>query len=124
MRYDRAAGQNAFPVIANSAGWTDVSPDGLLAQTNTPVGPGSTGSNWISVMYGTNTADLQEYFPISEEDCGSNHGHCLDGTRWIVWPNSPPLAIEGNAGADTVAYSWIPKVSIHQLPSTNTTIDT
>ncbi|SMR54772.1 unnamed protein product [Zymoseptoria tritici ST99CH_3D1] len=116
MRYDRTSGTSVFPVISNSAGWSETSEGGLVAQANAEIGPGSTGGNMILPIYGSDSAN--EFFPNMPGDCDENHGQCWDGTRWAVWPNSPPM-VAAPDGENTVAYSWVPQSNLHQLTLLN-----
>jgi hypothetical protein len=57
-------------------------------------------------MYGDN--HNQSFFPIQADECGDNQaGSCSDGTRWALWPNSPPLVTSDSGNGTIIAYTWI-----------------
>ena len=109
--------EGVLPLITNTASWTDFNSDGTPAIiTNGPVGADSTGSNPILLMYGGDPTTLPAFFPVLSDECPES-GSCTDGTRWAIWPNSPPMVIsdETGSGGTATAYTWIPKAHLNFL---------
>lgn len=47
------------------------------------------------------------FYPYSGDQCGGNTaGGCSDGTRYALWPDSPPI-ITSNLGNYFVGYTWV-----------------
>lgn len=88
-------GVSVLPVISNTVAWTDLNAKGgpVIKTTGNPVGVASTGTSPILQMYGNpNTDNLMPYFPLTASECNTNTaGECSDGSRWAIWPDSPPL---------------------------------
>jgi hypothetical protein len=55
------------------------------------------------------------FYPILSDECPDS-GVCDDGSRWAIWPNSPPMitSTEDNEGM-TIGYTWIPKAHLDVL---------
>jgi hypothetical protein len=39
------------------------------------------------------------FYPFGPDECPSNYGACTDGTRWVGWPDAPPLVTFAYGGA-------------------------
>ncbi|KAI6354298.1 hypothetical protein MCOR25_008692 [Pyricularia grisea] len=67
-------------------------------------------------MYGYQ--DGRAFFPLLDGNCNdSQAGMCGDGTRYSIWPDSPPLVVENEASdpEDVVsAYTWVKKFRIDE----------
>lgn len=51
------------------------------------------------------------YFEPAPPECGGTAGSCPDDSRWVIWPDSPPLPVDdGNGG--TKLYTWIKNVHL------------
>lgn len=61
-------------------------------------------------QYGDNT---YTYFKVPSNECGGSSGTCTDGTRWTIWPDSPPLPVKGANNAVTM-YTWIRNIHVNQ----------
>ncbi|KAK4498404.1 hypothetical protein PRZ48_011062 [Zasmidium cellare] len=121
MVYNTQSGQDQLPIIVSTAGWTDaVANTGgpAIKTTGGTVGAASNGKGPILQMYGNNVNSLKEYFPIASDNCNTNHGFCSDGTRWAIWPDSPPLITKSSPKSIT-AYNWIPRAHIQGLTLLN-----
>jgi hypothetical protein len=88
--------QSAF-FYSSTASWTDFNADGTPAITNDEL-----------VCYGNNTGP---YFAPALDQCGWDVGGCSDDTRWLIWPDSPPLPVNGSNGAVSL-YAWIKKFTL------------
>lgn len=89
-----------LPVWSSSASWSNLD--------NTPPD---------LFMYGGGSAGHQTpYFPYTATgECGENSaGACPDGTRYALWPDSPP-AVTSDDGHTVTAYTWISKQHIRGL---------
>ncbi|KAF2966278.1 hypothetical protein GQX73_g7292 [Xylaria multiplex] len=85
-----------LPLWASSASWSDFNDDGT---------PGLK-------LYGGNGA-RDPYFPLTEDECNDNSaGACDDGSRYAIWPDSPPLIVSTVNNVVT-AYTWIRKSRIN-----------
>lgn len=104
-----------LPLIVNTASWTDFNADGTpKIITNGPVGADSDGSNPILLMYGGHPDSLPAFYPVLEDECPDG-GVCEDGTRWAIWPNSPPMVTNSAPDGSATAYTWIPKSHLDVL---------
>lgn len=116
LYYNSVTSLTQLPVIVNSAAWTDRTSTGPVIKTvAAPLGDGSAG-NPIMQMYGGTTPITTEYYPLTASECNGNHGFCSDGSRWVIWPDQPPL-LTSSTSTTAVAYSWIPKYNIRGLTS-------
>ena len=63
--------------------------------------------------------NTQPFYPILKDECPDS-GACEDGSRWAIWPNSPPMITStgGNEGT-TIGYTWIPKAHLDDLTLLN-----
>jgi hypothetical protein len=105
--YD-SSGTPTLPIYSSSASWTDFNSDGTPAfqEVESPAGNG-TGL----LMYGTN--DEKPFFTIPSELCGDNTaGGCSDGTRYAIWPDSPPLVTSTEQDGSIIAYTWLKQAHI------------
>jgi hypothetical protein len=102
-----------FPIITNSAAWTNLAYDGGPELKLGPKGAASNGSNNILEMYSAGeTATFPAYFPLQPDQCGEG-GACADGTRWVVWQDQPPLFINSSEHGALCGYTWIPNQQLH-----------
>ncbi|CRG89926.1 hypothetical protein PISL3812_06965 [Talaromyces islandicus] len=103
--YDSNTGAPILPVYSSSASWTDFNSSG---QPNIQTGIQSAQGNQDGLLcYGEN--NQTPFFPIISSECSDNSaGACSDGTRWAIWPDSPPLVTEADINTGAVgAYTWI-----------------
>ncbi|KAJ2983221.1 hypothetical protein NQ176_g853 [Zarea fungicola] len=116
-QYMMSNGQWSFP-FTNSVGWSDFNPDGSpKLQHGGIVGPGSTGSNDILLMRGPNPS-LPNFFKAGPDMCPDS-GVCSDGSRWVGWPDTPPLITHTASDGTITAYSWVSKTNIKGLSVVN-----
>ncbi|CAJ2510139.1 Uu.00g060390.m01.CDS01 [Anthostomella pinea] len=95
---------------SSSASWTDF-----------PVVPDDGDGNLT--CYGDNNAagaGAYAYFPLPATACAAGSGACEDGSRWVIWPDAPPLGVEtGSHGSGGLAlYTWIRNVHLDKSSST------
>jgi hypothetical protein len=84
-----------LPLWSSSASWSNFNADGTPAL----------------VQYGSG-AIRTPYFPLTAGECNTNTaGGCSDGTRYAIWPDSPPL-VTSTANNIVTAYTWITKQHI------------
>ncbi|KAI0966026.1 hypothetical protein F4678DRAFT_484565 [Xylaria arbuscula] len=89
-------GVPTLPLWASSASWSDFNADGTPSLT----------------QYGGDGSQ-QPYFPYQSDECNSNTaGSCDDGSRYALWPDSPPLVMSTDNSVVT-AYTWIRKQHIN-----------
>ncbi|KAI0202522.1 hypothetical protein F4808DRAFT_420401 [Astrocystis sublimbata] len=99
--YD-ANGAPILPLWASSASWSKFEADGTPELTQY----GGGGSR-------------DPYFPYTAGECnGNSAGTCDDGSRYAIWPDSPPLVASTEDNVVT-AYTWIRKQHINPDFSTN-----
>lgn len=77
-----SAGEPTLPVIANTASYSIV-PSASTARVLNLTSPQGFGPI---------------FYPFSSDECPSN-GVCSDGTRWVGWPDAPPLVTFAYNGA-------------------------
>lgn len=88
-------GAPTLPLWATSASWSNINADG------TP----------DLLQYGGG-GSRDPYFPYTAGECNTNSaGSCADGSRYAIWPDSPPLVTSTNGNVVT-AYTWIRKAHI------------
>jgi len=98
---DTQPSTGGLPIWSNSASWSNLTAEGLPALT--PSGN--------LVQYG---GFQKPFFPYQADECGSNTaGACSDGTRYALWPDSPPMTTHTGADGSVVAYSWVKKSHIN-----------
>lgn len=79
----------------STASWSDTN-----TESSTKVKDGNL------TCYGRNQG---AYFEPPPSACGGASGTCPDDSRWVIWPDSPPLPVDdGNGG--TKLYTWIKNV--------------
>lgn len=92
-------GSNGIPTLplwSSSASWTNFNADGT---------PGLQ-------QYGGG-GSRNPYFPYEADECnGNTAGSCNDGTRYALWPDSPPL-VTSTVNNIVTAYTWIRKKHIN-----------
>ncbi|TRX90441.1 hypothetical protein FHL15_008610 [Xylaria flabelliformis] len=90
-----SAGVPVLPIWSSSASWSNFNADGTPALQQY----GGGGSR-------------NPYFPYQSDECNSNSaGSCSDGTRYALWPDSPPL-VTSTVNNVVTAYTWIRKQHI------------
>lgn len=98
-------GVPVLPIYSSSASWTDFASDGTPliqswtdASGNTETGLLCSGEN-----------NEQPFYPYPSDLCGTNTaGACSDGTRYPLWPDSPPLVTSEDTSTGVItAYTWI-----------------
>lgn len=105
-----ADGVPTLPIYSSSASWTDFASDGTpLIQTWTDAA-GSTETGLL--CYGDNYEE--PFFPLEADECNTNTaGECSDGTRYAIWPNSPPLVTSDDTTSGVIeAFTWITEAHI------------
>lgn len=114
-------GRPVFPIFSSSASWSDFNDDGtpkLIPVTaddssKAKVHAISNPGPYQLLMYGDN--HNQPFFPILADNSNSAGG-LPDGTRFAIWPDSPPLVADENGSPDgngtVVGYTWIKKARI------------
>lgn len=115
--WNQTTQQGELPLVTNTASWTDFNEDGTPKIQTGPVGADSNGSNPILLMYGGHPRTTPAFFPVLKDECPQS-GACDDGSRWAVWPNSPPMIASTN-GDTTIGYTWIPKSHLDFLTLLN-----
>lgn len=84
-----------LPIWASSASWSNFNADGS---------PGLQ-------QYGGG-GSRNPYFPYTADECnGNSAGACADGSRYAIWPDSPPL-VTSSINNIVTAYTWIRKAHI------------
>lgn len=114
--FDSTVGRTVkIPLIPNTASWTSFDKDGTPAIVHgAPVGAGSNGSNPVLLMYSSgDVISYPAFFPEQGDECGES-GVCPNGTRYALWPSSPPMVAGMMAGGLT-AYSWVSKDLVQNL---------
>lgn len=87
-RYD-SGGNPVNPLWSSSAAWTNFGADGTPQLT----------------MY--SNRDETPYYTYAQDQCpGSTVGDCGDGTRYALWPDSPPIIASTNANT-VIGYTWV-----------------
>ncbi|KAI1189303.1 hypothetical protein F5B17DRAFT_391882 [Nemania serpens] len=95
-------GVPVLPIWSSSASWSDFNADGT---------PGLQ-------QYGGD-GSRNPYFPYTAGECnGNSAGSCADGSRYAIWPDSPPL-VASTVNNIVTAYTWIRKSHIKPDLSTN-----
>ena len=112
--WNRTSRQGDLPLIANTASWTDFNADGTPKIQTGPVGADSNGHNPILLMYGGHPKTYPAFYPILDDECPDS-GACEDGSRWAIWPNSPPMMTNTGDDGSAVGYTWIPKAHLDVL---------
>lgn len=97
----------SLPITPNSASWTDLKSEGAPMIATGEPGAGSSGMNPILTMYGGNASSYPSYFPVLDTQCPQS-GACQDGSRYVVWPDQPPLITRQRSDGSAVGYTWIP----------------
>lgn len=88
-------GVPVLPIWSSSASWSDFNADGT---------PGLQ-------QYGGD-GSRNPYFPYTAGECnGNSAGSCADGSRYAIWPDSPPL-VASTVNNIVTAYTWIRKSHI------------
>ncbi|EME39906.1 hypothetical protein DOTSEDRAFT_91245 [Dothistroma septosporum NZE10] len=119
-KYDVLQQKSTLPMVTNTASWTNLTSEGGPELHNGPVGAASSGTSPILQMYGdiyNASGMLNEFFPLQQSQC-PDYGVCEDGSRWVVWPDSPPL-IASSSDSSTIGYTWIPNVHLANLTQLN-----
>jgi hypothetical protein len=112
--WNQTSRQGDLPLIANTASWTDFNEDGTPKIQTGPVGADSNGHNPILLMYGGHPKTYPAFYPILDDECPDS-GVCEDGSRWAIWPNSPPVMTNTGDDGSAVGYTWIPKAHLDVL---------
>ena len=112
-------GLPSLALYSSSASYTNFTSDGSIAWT--PIPANSFNYTDELLMYGDNN-DLA-FFPLQADECDDNQaGGCPDGTRFALWPDSPPMVADRDADDGSItAYTWIRK---EQITSTLGTVVT
>ena len=113
--YNVTSGQSQLPLVPNTASWTDFNSDGTpKIQSGAAKGAGSSGSNDVLLMYGGSPTSYPAFYPVLSDECPDS-GVCSDGTRYAIWPDSPPLVTNTAADGTVTAYTWINQNHINGL---------
>jgi hypothetical protein len=88
-------GRPVLPIWSSSASWSNFKADGAPDL----------------LMYGGNNSRTP-FFPYVDGECNDNTaGACPDGSRYALWPDSPPL-VTSNVNKAVTMYTWITKAHI------------
>ncbi|ORY26763.1 hypothetical protein BCR39DRAFT_540125 [Naematelia encephala] len=110
---NRSEGVTAF--FSSSASYIDINSDGSLSFVPFTPEPGTPDSeshfNYSLPAYGAN--NNKAFYPTQPDECDAETGSCdNNSTRWVIWPDSPPLVSSEGADGTIKAYSWIKKAYI------------
>jgi hypothetical protein len=90
--------------LSSSASYTGFKADGtpdIIAVTDDQY-----GYDHELVMYGNNNA--KSFFPLASDECSGNEaGSCDDGTRFALWPSTPPSVTSEGSDGSIVAYTFL-----------------
>ncbi|TLD21936.1 hypothetical protein PspLS_08240 [Pyricularia sp. CBS 133598] len=111
--------------LANRTLWTCRDTQWMMANGLPQLAIFSSTASWTDDgeplrMYGDQ--DGRAYFPLLDGNCNdSQAGMCGDGTRYSIWPDSPPLVVEDEASSPGVvsAYTWVKKFRIDEKLQTS-----
>ena len=101
--FDSSWNLQAF--YSSTASWTDFNSSNLPDWQPAPADSGYDYPYQLTA-YGDNSGT---YYPLNADECntdGSGGGGCSDGSRFAIWPDSPPLITSNDNGVIT-AYTWI-----------------
>ncbi|GAB7348938.1 hypothetical protein MBLNU459_g7624t1 [Dothideomycetes sp. NU459] len=102
-------GRPVFPIWSSSASWTTF---------NTSIANATNGSSRSLAMVDrqllmTGSTGQKPFYPFGIDECGDNTaGGCPDGTRYAIWPDSPPMVASTKPDGSAVAYTWISRAHI------------
>lgn len=99
-----------LPIISSTASWTDFNADGSPALQAIPPGVDPLKTTVLRA-YGRNDTK-QAFFPVLKGQGHPPAGGCDDGSRYAIWPDTPPLVTSISPDGHAVAYSWIKKAQI------------
>lgn len=114
---DYKNGVAGLPIYSSTASWTNFASDG------TPL-----VQSWVNALGNSESGLLcsgqnngQPFYTYPSDLCNSNTaGACPDGTRYPLWPDSPPLVTSKNICKGSVtAHTWITKVHTQGLTLLN-----
>ncbi|KAI6644979.1 hypothetical protein MCOR14_000689 [Pyricularia oryzae] len=115
--------------LANRTLWTCRDTQWVMANGLPQLAIFSSTASWTDDreplrMYGDQ--DGRAFFPLLDGNCNdSQAGMCGDGTRYSIWPDSPPLVVEddddgASSSARVVsAYTWVKKFRIDEKLQTS-----
>lgn len=90
--------------LSSSASYTGFKADGtpdVIAVTDDQY-----GYDHELVMYGNNNG--KSFFPLAADECAGNEaGSCDDGTRFALWPSTPPSVTSTGSDGSIVAYTFL-----------------
>lgn len=103
-----------LPITPNSASWSDLNAGGGPKIAPGETGAASSGTNPILTMYGGNAPNYPSYFPVLDSQCPQS-GACADGSRYVVWPDQPPLITRQRSDGSAIGYTWIPNQRLQNV---------
>ncbi|SMR50400.1 unnamed protein product [Zymoseptoria tritici ST99CH_3D1] len=98
---------NTNSLLSSTASWSNSSAAGqptLLSLKSTDDKLNTT----VLKQYGTNS-NSQAFYPVNPNKFCSSQGGCSDGSRYAIWPDSPPMRTSYRIG-----YTWIRATHINQ----------
>lgn len=108
-----ANGNPELQVVSSTASWTKINDDGSPSLETL-----LDGSEAL-LMYGDYNKEV--FFPLQSGQCNDNTaGSCGDGSRYAIWPDSPPMVVSGADSGVITAYTWILNSKINSDFSTDT----
>lgn len=114
-RLDESTGKRTLPTVTNSASWTNRTAFGHPSISKAATSQDTTRS---LTMYGGHGNALSPYFPLVGSECPIT-GMCMDGTRWAVWPDQPPVIVQEADDGSATGYTWVRKVHLKSLEVLN-----
>ena len=108
-------GNPLLPIVSSTAAWTKFNPDG-----SPHIEPFLDGSRGLLMTGDNGPNNRNVYFPLQPGQCENNTaGMCPDGTRYAIWPDSPPMVTSGRYMGIVTAYTWILNTRIYRNFSTD-----
>lgn len=99
-------------VVSSSASWTEINTDG-----SPYIEPFLDGSQAL-LMTGNNSKEV--FYTLQVDQCnGNTAGSCGDGSRYAIWPDSPPIVTSGQDLGPITAYTWVLNEKINSDLSTD-----
>lgn len=97
--------QPEFQIVSSSASWSEYNWD-----SSPYIEPFLDGSDGL-MMNGNN--NKVPFFPLQHGQCNNNTaGLCADSSRYVIWPDSPPMITSGRDIGFITAYTWITNAKI------------
>lgn len=116
---NRPNGLPELSIISSTASWSDDG-DMVSADCTSLLGSGGGVGGPVEIrnrllpsgrlrMYGRQSGTA--FFPLLDGQCGANQaGLCGDGSRYTIWPDSPPMVV--GSSSSMAGYTWIRKFRV------------